>query len=336
MSSSESTPLLQHQDHDQANENEREDLLKISANRPVEGGVLEAGRRRESIARIETSRDLEGGQESNNQVHDDAINENGLNLMTNQQQQDKPVSAFEYGALRHEAGKLLSLSLPVIGSYLISYLNNMAPILTMGHLGTKYLAAISLTTMTANITGFSVGYGLSTALDTLCAQAYTGAADKKALGNHLQRALLVQALASIPILILWCYTEEILLLLGQDGEIARLSAFFMKFMMPGLLPQLWYNSVLRYLQAQSIMKASLIIMLISVPINFFLQILFVYGIGGIGMVGPEGACLATSITYILNLVMIVIYAAYFEGYECWGMMVIYLSSSLFFTPPYKC
>ena len=84
------------------------------------------------------------------------------------------------------------------------------------------------------------------------------------------------------------------------------------------------------------MKASLIIMLISVPINFFLQILFVYGIGGIGMVGPEGACLATSITYILNLVMIVIYAAYFEGYECWGMMVIYLSSSLFFTPPYKC
>jgi MATE family multidrug resistance protein len=198
----------------------------------------------------------------------------------------------------------------------------MAPILTMGHLGTKYLAAISLTTMTANITGFSVGYGLATALDTLCSQAYTGSTDKTALGKHLQRSFLVMVLASIPILILWTFTEPILLLLGQDKEIARLSAFFMMYMIPGLLPQLIYNCVLRYLQAQSIMKASLIITLFSVPVNFFLQILFVYGINGFGIIGPQGACLATSITYILNMIMIIIYTAYFEGYECWGKILV--------------
>jgi MATE family multidrug resistance protein len=302
--SSESTPLLQdQQDHEE---------LGFSTGEG-EGSFRSHSRTQEGL-RVETSnhRGLEAGT-GHDIEHDRDLDDEFIREV------DKAGTVLEWGALRQESGKLLSLSLPVIGSYLISYLNNMAPILTMGHLGTKYLAAISLTTMTANITGFSIGYGLSTALDTLCAQAYTGAADKKALGNHLQRALLVQAAASIPILVLWCYTEEILLLLGQDLEIARLSAFFMKFMMPGLLPQLWYNSILRYLQAQSIMKASLLITLVSVPINFFLQILFVYGIGGFGQIGPEGACVATSITYILNLLMIIIYAAYFEGYECWGM-----------------
>lgn len=233
-------------------------------------------------------------------------------LLQEQEQEEEKLSAIS------ETLILLKLSVPVIGSYFLSYFNNMIPILTMGHLGTQYLAAISLTTMTANISGFSIGYGLATALDTLCSQAFTASTDKSALGKHLQRSFLVITLASLPILLLWAFTEKILLFLGQDPEISRLSAHFMLYMMPGLLPQLYYSCILRYLQAQSIMAASLIITLISVPINVLLQILLVYGINGVGAIGPQGACLATSITYFINFVMISVYAAYFEGYECWG------------------
>ncbi len=96
---------------------------------------------------------------------------------------------IELGPVKKEVKTLFVLSLPVIGSYLISYINVMAPLLTLGHLGTQYLAAISLATMTANITGFSIGQGLGTALDTLCAQAFTGSDDKHALGKHLQRGV---------------------------------------------------------------------------------------------------------------------------------------------------
>lgn len=164
----------------------------------------------------------------------------------------------------------------------------MAPIITLGHLDTKYIAAISLASMTANITGFSIGYGLATALDTLCSQAFTGSTDKSSLGKHLQRGFVVMTVSCIPILFLWTYTREILVALGQDVEIARLSGIFMYYLMLGLWPQMIYTCLMRYLQAQTIMKASLIITMMSVPLNIFLQVMLVHGINGFGQIGPEG------------------------------------------------
>lgn len=169
--------------------------------------------------------------------------------------------------------------------------------------------------MTANITGFSVGQGLATALDTLCSQAFTGAEDKKVLGCHLQRSIVVMAIITVPILVLWSYTESILILLGQDPEISRLSGTFIKYLSPGLFPYLVYSCVLRYLQAQNIMKASLYIMLASAPVNIFLQWFLVWSPYGFGAIG---APMATSITNMLLPILLIIYAARYEGYECWG------------------
>jgi MATE family multidrug resistance protein len=236
-------------------------------------------------------------------------------LLVEEEQEEIEEPQVEWAAIRKECDTLFSMAWPVIGTYVISYVNNVAPLLTLGHLSTKYLAAISLATMTANITGFSIGFGLNSALDTLCSQAFTGSDDPKALGKHLQRGIVISFLLAIPVLILWAFCEPILLLLHQDPEVARLSGIFIRWLMPGLIPQLLYNCILRYLQGQRIMKASFYISLVCVPINVALQYLLVHGALAIG---PEGAPIATSITYFLNFIMIGFYAAYFEGYETWG------------------
>lgn len=49
--------------------------------------------------------------------------------------------------------------------------------LTKGHIGKVELGAVSLASMTANITGYAVYQGLATSLDTLCAQAYGSGMD---------------------------------------------------------------------------------------------------------------------------------------------------------------
>jgi multidrug resistance protein, MATE family len=80
--------------------------------------------------------------------------------------------------------------------------------------------------MLCNVTGFSVGQGMASALDTLCSQAHTGSRDKHALGKHLQRAIIVMAILTFPIAILWTFTEPLLVLVGQDPEISKLAGVF--------------------------------------------------------------------------------------------------------------
>jgi multidrug resistance protein, MATE family len=243
-----------------------------------------------------------------NQTHDDDIS------IESAQQEDEPQLNFEI--LKRESILLIQLAWPVLFQYVISFSIVMAPIFSLGHLGTKYLATSALTTMLCNVTGFSVGNGLATALDTLCSQSFTGATDKHTLGRHLQRAIVVEFLVSIPISILWCFTEPLLLLLGQDPEISRLSGEFARWMIPGLFPYLIYQCVAKYLQAQGIMKAGLWIMVIASPINAFLQWYLVWS-PSIGL-GAIGAPIATSITNTLIPITMILYASYVDGYECWG------------------
>lgn len=222
---------------------------------------------------------------------------------------------FDITAMRNESKLLVQMALPVQGSQLISYINVMAPLLTLGHLGTTYLAAISLATMTANITGFSVGQGFATALDTLCSQGFTGNPDKTALGKHLQRGIVVMFFLQIPVFSLWLFAEPILIQLGQDAEVAKISGVFLKWLMPGLFPYLLFTCVMRYLQGQGIMSASFYVMLISAPINIFLQWFLVWKLT---FFGALGAPIATCITNWVSCISIIIYASYIDGYQCWA------------------
>ncbi|KAJ3254629.1 hypothetical protein HK103_007039 [Boothiomyces macroporosus] len=214
-----------------------------------------------------------------------------------------------------ESKTLGKLAWPVLFSYLVSYSITMAPVFSLGHIGKTYLAASALTTMFCNVTGFSVGLGMSSALDTLCSQSFTGAIDKFSLGKHLQRAIVVEFFLAIPIAILWWFTEPVLLLLGQNPEIARISGLFARFMIPGLFPYLVNSCLQRYLQGQGIMRPSLYILLIASPINIFLQWLLVWSPL---KVGPYGAPIATSIVNTLLPLLSMLYIKFVDGGECYG------------------
>ncbi|MBA0801592.1 hypothetical protein Gohar_011948, partial [Gossypium harknessii] len=60
---------------------------------------------------------------------------------------------------------------------------------------------------------------MATALDTLFGQSY-GAKQYSMLGIHMQRAMLILVIVSIPLAIIWINTTPILLFLGQDHDIS--------------------------------------------------------------------------------------------------------------------
>eukprot|EP00128_Syssomonas_multiformis_P014961 Colp12_sorted_trinity150504_noHs@14191 len=101
--------------------------------------------------------------------------------------------------LRVEWLALFQLTWPVVLTFVLEMSPGIVSVAFVGHLpGQLYLDASALATMFSNVTGLSIGFGLTTALDTLASQA-NGAKNYKLIGVYVQRGLLIIALACVPI-----------------------------------------------------------------------------------------------------------------------------------------
>ncbi|KAJ3370167.1 hypothetical protein HDU84_001484, partial [Entophlyctis sp. JEL0112] len=82
--------------------------------------------------------------------------------------------------------------------------------------------------------------------------------------------MFVMTLTIIPIVILWTFTEDLLLLAGQDPVIAELSGKYTLLLIPALFPAVVSECVKRFLMAQGIMSAQMWVIGIVSPINCLL------------------------------------------------------------------
>lgn len=98
---------------------------------------------------------------------------------------------------------LLSTSLPLICTSLLQSSQVGRALIFVGRIGENELVAVSLATLTANVTGWAVYQGLASALDTFCPQAY-GAGLFHLVGLHTQRMLVLLLCVTVPICFLWC------------------------------------------------------------------------------------------------------------------------------------
>ncbi|KAK4517134.1 mRNA-decapping enzyme subunit 2 [Mucor velutinosus] len=220
----------------------------------------------------------------------------------------------DHTTVQQEFKWLIFNSLPIIGTYLLQNSFQLASIFTLGHLGSVELGASALASMFVNVSAWSIAYGTTTALDTLCSQAWTGARDKTVIGVHLQRAYLVLALLFVPIACVWLNATPIMLKFNQDPELAEFAGLFLRYLLPGAPAYIAFEATKRYLQAQGIMHASTYSMLVTAPLNFVLNYMFVYTFG----MGFIGAPLATSFSYWLMFLLLLAYIRFVKGSEGWG------------------
>ncbi|CAE6482403.1 unnamed protein product [Rhizoctonia solani] len=186
---------------------------------------------------------------------------------------------------------------------------------SLGHVSTEALAASSLSSITATVTGLSVVHGFASALDSLLPQAWTSDHPEN-VGLWAQRMVIVMLINTLPITAIWLNAENILLLLGQEEKIAHLAGLYLGWFtltLPGLIIGVVTR---RYLQAQGIMHAQTIVMAFIAPANLFLNWLLVWGPPAFRL-GFIGAPIASSISFTLSAAIYVGYACVFVPKKAW-------------------
>nr|CAB3489861.1 unnamed protein product [Digitaria exilis] len=202
------------------------------------------------------------------------------------QQDDAPPlrsAADTAGMVWAESKRLWGIGLPITIGTLSSYAINSITQMFIGHLGNLPLAAASIGLSVFGI--FALGFllGMGSALETLCGQAF-GAGHVAKLGVYLQRSWIILLGSSLLMTPLFVFAEPLLLLFGQDADVARESGRFALYILPSIFAMAINFAGSKFLQAQSLVNVpawiGLAAMLACVLLNYLLVVVLGFGLAG--------------------------------------------------------
>lgn len=222
--------------------------------------------------------------------------------------------AHEVVTFESEAKVLAGYSIPLIITFLLEQIFPMVCSLTVGHLGKNELAAVSLASMTSNIT-LAVFGGIATSLDTLCPQAY-GSGRFCSVGVHLQRCVAFSMVVYIPFAFFWYFSEFFLSFVVPEKELIGLTASFLRVLILGAPAYILFENLKRFLQAQGIFDAGIYVLAVCAPSNVLITYTLVWN-EHIG-VGFIGSAIGVVINFWLMFILLLCYTIFINGKKCWG------------------
>ncbi|XP_062243349.1 multidrug and toxin extrusion protein 1-like [Platichthys flesus] len=214
----------------------------------------------------------------------------------------KRLRGFITPEYRHELVQLCKLAGPVVISQLMVFMISFVSTVFCGHMGKTELAGVALAIAVVNVSGVSIGSGLSLTCDTLISQTY-GSGNLKRVGVILQRGILILLLACFPCWAILINTEPLLLAVRQSPEVASLSQMYVKIFMPALPAAFMYQLQGRYLQNQGIIWPQVITGVVVNIFNAVINYIFLFLLN----MGVAGSAAANAISQYLLAVFLYIY-----------------------------
>uniref|UniRef100_H3C2P8 Solute carrier family 47 member 3 n=1 Tax=Tetraodon nigroviridis TaxID=99883 RepID=H3C2P8_TETNG len=192
---------------------------------------------------------------------------------------------------KQEFKELFTLAAPAILAQFLGLALGLVSTIFCGHLGKVELDSVSLAITVINVTGISVGFGLSSACDTLMSQTF-GSRNLQKVGIILQRAVLILLLACFPCWAILINTELILLAVGQEAEVASLRSFTAVCIPSVFQATFMYALQIKHLQNQGIIWPQVITGIFVNLLNGLLNYIFLYPLN----MGVAGSALANTLS----------------------------------------
>ncbi|WP_024516412.1 MATE family efflux transporter [Bradyrhizobium sp. Tv2a-2] len=192
-----------------------------------------------------------------------------------------------------ELSETARLALPMALTQLSQIAMMTTDLAFIGRLGGQAVAAAALAG-TVYFVSFTFGMGLTSAVAPLAAQAF-GAEDPMMVRRSLRTGLWAALLLSLPIMVFPLRGEQILLLLGQAPQAARLAQNYLFGLAWGVAPALWFMAIRSFMGAVNRPQPVLWITLAAIPVNALLVYLLMYGKLGLPRLELFGVGLATTL-----------------------------------------
>ncbi|KAL2457542.1 MATE efflux family protein [Forsythia ovata] len=211
----------------------------------------------------------------------------------------------KWGVFVQELKKVSHIAAPMVTVTILQYMLQVVSVMMVGHLGQLALSSVAIATSLTNVTGFSLLFGMACALETLCGQAH-GAEQYQRVGTFTYSAVICLLLVCIPISVLWIYTDKLLILIGQDPLISVEAGKFSMWLIPSLFSYAILQSLVRYLQIQSVILPMLLSSVASLCFHLPLCWALIFKL----KLGNAGASLAICLSYVLNVILLGLYVKY--------------------------
>ena len=177
-----------------------------------------------------------------------------------------------------------------------------ADILMMGWISTDSLAAGTQANRMYQPLYF-IAIGLTLAVSPLTSQAL-GARRQRIARQVLRMGIWMATIYGLVTIIPLWHGQTILLWLRQDPAVAEQASTYLRFVGLGMAPTFVYFVLRNYVSAYQKPIPPVIINMIGVCVNVFLNYVFIHGVFGLPAMGLAGIGLATSLTFTIMVILL--------------------------------
>jgi len=200
---------------------------------------------------------------------------------------------------------MLKIVFPILVTQVALYLVSFFDILMSSRYGSEDLAGVAVgsSLWVPVYTGLA---GILLAITPIVAQL-VGAKKKDEVRLYVQQGLFLSvALSSIIVIVLFIVLEPIIQSMSLEVRVGKIAKLYLYAMCIGIIPLFAYSVLRSYMDALGKTRVSMVITLLSAPINVFFNYLLIFGNFGFPELGGAGAGYASAITYWLIFIIAVI------------------------------
>ncbi|MBK9640753.1 MAG: MATE family efflux transporter [Saprospiraceae bacterium] len=216
-----------------------------------------------------------------------------------------------------EYKEIFSLAIPIIIGNLSQMMLNIIDAMMVGRLGYKELAASSLVNNILSIP-FVACIGLTTVIAPMVAEC-RGKNKIRETGMLLFNTKLVVAVVTFLIILLLLIFRNVVYHLNQDPEVVTLGIPFFKWMCWSIFPMIIFLSVKQFYDGLERTRLPMILSFLSIGINALLNYILVFGNFGFPRLELEGSGMATFITRVIIMLVLIIHLFFSGSFAGYGL-----------------
>ncbi|MFY0309504.1 MATE family efflux transporter [Leisingera sp. D0M16] len=198
------------------------------------------------------------------------------------------------------------LGLPLIGGHVAQFAIGLTDTVMLGWYGVEALAAVTLGS-TYFFSIFLLGSGFAFAVMPMVAAAAGAGEDRQIRRSTRMGLWLSLAYGALAMPLLW-WSEPILLLLGQEPQVAHAAAEYLRIAGWSVFPALLYMVAKSYLAALERTQIVLWLSVFGAVVNALVNYALIFGNWGAPELGITGAAIASLVTNGVSFALVLAYA----------------------------